>query len=297
MNLFDNQDFLNYIITIIISPFACAIFSFLIGSKSKWKKWINYKKCTISKFYIYAMIIFILITIPTTVIAMLLSFFIFYILQYKLAIIILSSITTILLIKFISTRKAKIAKLLMCLACLIILFDVSDNNETAYLSFLLILTSVQLSKKILILFDKELSIEDKIPKKVKQFFIITLYLIIQWSIFNTTPQSSRFFNTIYPVVALPSFFIFLHDTTTYHYSKCSISYTGKELNGIDLSKIARKSFYMEIKKSKSKICIFLDKIDHITFYGEPVVVTSASYMYIILSKIKSIYQTILRTSD
>lgn len=82
----------------------------------------------------------------------------------------------------------------------------------------------------------------------------------------------------------------MHDITIYHYSTCNIFYVGNVLNNVDLSKITCKNSYIEIDKNNSKICIFLDKIDNVTFYGEPYKITGDSYMYIVLKKIVHILQ-------
>lgn len=295
MELLKNQEIINNLIfTVILSPLSCAIFSFLIGSKNKWRKWINYKKNTISMFYIFAMILFVFISIVIVVISSFLSSFIFHFLKYHLTIFLF--LTVFLLIKFISNPKTIIAKILACLIFLIILFDLSDTsnfNLQPFFICLLIFMSLQISQILLVCYDNKLSTDDKIPKKLKQLSIVLLYLIIQWSIFISNSKNSYLFNIIYLVVVLPSLIMFMHDIYTYRSSKCFISYAGKELRYIDLSKITRKGSYIEIEENNSKICIFLDKIDYVIFYGEPIVESGDSYIYIGLSKIKSMYQNLI----
>lgn len=277
-----------FLLTVILSPFACAFFSFLIGSRNKQKKWINYKKNIISMFYIYAIMLFIFLSVLVIFIAAILSTLVFIILKYLIVIILF--LIVCFLINFINSPKTITARILIYFIYSIILFDLCTEKENENIlplfSGFLILISAHISHIILICFNNILSIEDKIPKKLKQALIVVLYLIIQLSIFNTTTVLSHFFNFTYLVLTLPSLLIFMHDTNIYRSTKCQISYAGKELSDIELSKISRKGSYIEIEEDdNSKICILLDKID-IKFYGEPVKESSNSYMYIVLSKIK-----------
>lgn len=290
VEIIKNLTFNEFFITVILSPLACAIFSFIVGNRNKRRKWINYKRYTISYFYIIAMTLFVIVSFLVFFITTILLIPIYFIIlnQYLIAF-----LGIFLLIIFINNPSNINAKILFCLIYLLILFDLCDNSNNdiqPIFNGLLILISAQISQIILKYYNNYLYIEDKIPKKLKQFLIVALYIILQFSLLDKTPTYTRFFSYAYFVSVLPSLLIFMHDITIYHYSACNIFYVGNVLNNVDLSKMTCKNSYIEIDKNNSKICIFLDKIDNVTFYGEPYKITGDSYMYILLKKIVHISQ-------
>lgn len=192
VEIIKNLTFNEFFITVILSPLACAIFSFIVGSRNKRSKWINYKRYTISYFYIIAMTLFVIVSFLVFLITTILSALIFIILnQY-----IIAFLSIFLLIIFVNNPSNIKAKILFCLIYLLILFDLCDNSYNdiqLIFSGLLVLISAQISQIILNYYNNYFYVEDKIPKKLKQFLVVGLYIILQFSILDITPTFSRFF--------------------------------------------------------------------------------------------------------
>ena len=283
--------FFTFFTPVVIVPPISALLSFFVGVISSPQKWIKYKKISIPYFYVGIMILCFFISLISWLILDDLSILLYCFLKYKIIVLPLFIFVIFLTINFYTSRNLNTFLSILFFLFILVLPCFSQNCQEIFYWLLLVLSCILVPKSIFIIFDEKFSCNDGIPKNIKYILIYILYALLLISLYSTKHIIQVYAEIICVIISFFSQLVFMHKEVKYIAKTCSITHSAGVETGIDLRDIECNGSYILITSLNSKKWIDINKINFVSFYGDPFIICNESYSLKIFSWLKKAGQT------